>query len=86
MLGETIEIEKKTSVPDDQLAEIIICEGEKTVNAAYDIFTAPVIMSWSGGAKSTHRTDWSIIKDRKVYLWPDNDKEGFEAMLKIGKY
>ena len=86
VLGETIKQEKKTSVPDERLTEIIICEGEKTVNAAEEIFRDPVIMSWSGGAKSTHRTDWSIIKDRKVYLWPDNDKEGFEAMLKIGKY
>ena len=85
VLGQTIEIEKETSVPEDRFVDVLIVEGEKTVEAAEDIFKRPVIMSWSGGAKSTHRTDWSIIKDRKVYLWPDNDKEGFEAMVKIGK-
>ena len=83
VLGDTIAQEERTKSQD--LCEVIICEGEKACISAENIFSQPIILSWSNGTRSINKSDWSIIKDRKVYLWPDNDKEGFEAMLKIGK-
>ena len=85
VLGETIQFEKEKSVPDDKLTEILIVEGEKACNKAMDIFPDPVVMSWSNGTKSMEQSDWSVIQGRKVYLWADHDKTGYEAMIKIAK-
>ena len=85
VLGNTIIQEKEKSVPEDRLTEVLIVEGEKACDKAEDIFKDPVILSWSNGTQSVEKSDWSIITDRKVYLWPDNDKRGYEAMIKIAK-
>ena len=41
------------------------------------------ISTWSGGAGATGKTDWSPLKNREVVVWPDADKAGREAALKI---
>ena len=64
---------------------VLIVEGEKTLEKAEELFESPVVLTWCNGTRSIHKSDWSHVKDVKVYLWPDNDKEGFDAMLKIGK-
>jgi len=83
ILGHTIAQEEKTKSQNP--VEVIICEGEKACDAALNIFQQPIILTWSNGTRSINKSDWSIIKGRKVYLWPDHDKEGFEAMLKVGQ-
>ncbi|MGA2763514.1 MAG: AAA family ATPase [Spirochaetia bacterium] len=62
---------------------VLIVEGEKcaTVSAPPDF---PFFIStWSGGAGATEKTDWAPLKDRVVVVWPDADKPGREAALRI---
>ena len=64
---------------------VIIFEGEKTTKAAEDIFTDHICCSWSGGTNAIHQTNFTKLKDKKIILWPDNDKDGNKAMHHIAK-
>lgn len=44
-----------------------------------------VFVSWIGGAEAIQQTDFSIISDRNIIHWPDNDEPGRKAMKSIGK-
>jgi len=56
-------------------APIILCEGEKTANAAAQIFPDYVATTSPGGANAAKQADWSPLKGRKVLVLPDaNDK------------
>jgi putative DNA primase/helicase len=62
---------------------IVVVEGEKTKDAGARLLVNAVVVSWIGGARAIHETDWGPICGRKVILWPDNDKPGEEAMIEI---
>lgn len=60
---------------------ILICEGEKTVVAAENLFPEFVITTTMQGAQSAKLTDYSILKNRNVIIAMDQDDAG----LKYGK-
>lgn len=62
---------------------VMICEGEKTADAAHELFDKAVGVGWVGGAQGIKYTDWSPLEGRKVILWPDNDQPGRDAMRDI---
>ena len=62
---------------------ILLVEGEKTANAAQALLPDYICMSWLGGAKNPPLVDWETLRDRVVWLWPDNDEPGFKAMAMI---
>jgi 5S rRNA maturation endonuclease (ribonuclease M5) len=64
-------------------APVLIVEGEKTCDAARLIFTKHAVITWSGGANSVHKSKWSVLKGRKVVIWPDNDVSGQNAALTL---
>lgn len=71
----------------DQSIPILIVEGEKTAEAARAVLgDAMVVMSWPGGCKAVHQADWRPLEKRNVYVWPDADKPGFEAGLKVAEF
>ncbi|CAO5674693.1 MAG: hypothetical protein NEHIOOID_01370 [Holosporales bacterium] len=70
-------LKQKSSAP------VLIVEGEKTCNAARDIFKDHAVITWNGGCGSVHKSDWSVLKDRDVTIWPDHDKAGETAAHKI---
>ncbi|MEI6628560.1 MAG: hypothetical protein WCN27_04065, partial [Alphaproteobacteria bacterium] len=41
------------------------------------------VVTWSGGCGAVQKSDWSVLKDRDVTIWPDNDKPGINAAQKI---
>ena len=49
--------------------------------------TAWIVVTWPGGAKRAGRkdTDWTPLKGRKVWIWPDNDEPGREAAVTIAE-
>jgi len=57
---------------------VIVVEGEKAVHALFDIgiqaTTSPM------GAGKASLADWTPLKGKSVYLWPDNDSKGIEHM------
>ncbi len=59
-----------------QDAHIIVCEGEKTAEAAKTLFPDFVATTPMHGAKSPQKTDWSAVKGRRVIIASDNDEAG----------
>jgi hypothetical protein len=73
----------------DQLAArpsdpVILVEGEKSADAAAEILPGYVVMTWPGGSNATGQADWSALKDRDVWIWPDNDEPGQKAAEAVG--
>lgn len=66
-------------------APVLIVEGEKTAEAAKVLFSDHAVVTWSGGCGSVHKSDWSVLKDRNVIIWPDNDQPGLKAAVKIAE-
>lgn len=64
-------------------AKVLLVEGEKTALAARLLFPKAAVVSWPGGSKAVRFVDWSLLAERDVYLWPDNDQPGIEAMESI---
>ncbi|MCC8108174.1 MAG: DUF6371 domain-containing protein [Planctomycetes bacterium] len=60
-------------------APILLVEGEKTVDAAQDVFPGHVCMTWMGGSNATSKADFAPLAGRNVTIWPDNDAAGIKA-------
>lgn len=60
-------------------AQSIIVEGEKTAEAAAQLFPQAVVVTWPGGTNGVEFTDWSPLYGRKVVLIPDHDEPGHKA-------
>jgi len=59
---------------------VLIVEGEKTADAASILFPEFNVITWMGGCQSVKNVDFSHLKDKTVYLLPDNDEVGYKAM------
>ena len=55
---------------------VLIVEGEKTVEAAKNMFPDYVVTTTMFGAQSPKQTDWSVLKDRDVLICSDFDEAG----------
>jgi len=55
---------------------VLVCEGEKAADAAQQLVPDYVCITSSGGSNAAHKADWSCMRDRKVYIWPDHDEAG----------
>lgn len=64
-------------------APVIVVEGEKSAVAAAQLFPDCVITTMLNGSQAPHKTDWAPLNNRRVYLWPDNDKAGRGCMDKV---
>ncbi|MBY0508672.1 MAG: hypothetical protein K2P94_00840 [Rhodospirillaceae bacterium] len=68
----------------DRLAQrpdshVLICEGEKSADAAQARLPNSVCITWMGGTGGHEKADWSPLKGRSVCIWPDNDDAGRDA-------
>ena len=54
-------------------ATILICEGEKTADAAKTLLPDFVVLTWAGGVGKASKVKWDILKGRSVFIWPDAD-------------
>jgi hypothetical protein len=64
-------------------APILLVEGEKTADAAHELFPEYVCMTWMGGSNATGKADFSPLAGRNVIIWPDNDAPGMKAAKAI---
>lgn len=63
---------------------VIIVEGEKAAKAAHDYFGDDyVVTTWIGGVDGEPYADFTVIENRQVYLWADNDDPGRQVMKRI---
>jgi DNA primase len=59
---------------------VLVCEGEKSADAARKLFDDHVVIAWPFGSNAVKNADWSPVYDRSVVLWPDADEPGRKAM------
>jgi hypothetical protein len=58
-------------------APVLVVEGEKTADAAAELFPDYVVVTSQGGCNAPGKTDWMPVKEgRRVVIWPDNDIPG----------
>lgn len=62
---------------------VLIVEGEKTCDAAQLLFPEFVCMTWQGGARAVHNSNWTPLRGANVITWPDHDQPGREAMMQV---
>ena len=74
-------LDKLAERPD---APVVICEGEKSADAAARIFPKSVATTSPGGANAADKADWSVLRGRKVLIWPDDDAPGRAYAAKVG--
>ena len=67
-------------------AWVLLVEGEKTADAAQRLMPHMVCTTWAGGSKAVGIADWSVLKGRKVIIWPDADEPGYAAAVSISKH
>ena len=66
-------------------APLLIVEGEKTADAAGDLFPGHVAITWPGGSNAVRKVDWRPLAGRDLVLWPDADEPGRKAAEQIAK-
>lgn len=66
-------------------APVLIVEGEKTCEAARLTFKDHAVITWSGGVGAVNKSDWNVLNNREVTIWPDHDKPGLNAAQKIAE-
>lgn len=59
---------------------VLVVEGEKTADAATKLFPEFNCLSWMGGSQAIKSVDLTPLHSRRLYLLPDNDKPGYDAM------
>jgi AAA domain len=65
-------------------APVIVCEGEKSADAAQELFPDHACITWPGGTNAVGSTDWTPLNGRQnVIIWPDNDAPGLKAAAEI---
>lgn len=64
---------------------IIFVEGEKCALALQNLFKHVAVLTWPGGAQAHKYAGLEKVTNSKVYLWPDADEPGRDAMLAIGQ-
>ena len=64
-------------------ALVIVCEGEKSADAAQLIFPDHVAVTSPGGSAAAAKADWGLLAGRWAVIWPDNDEPGAKYALEI---
>tara|TARA_R100001594_G_scaffold31343_2_gene58382 strand:- start:1663 stop:3597 length:1935 start_codon:yes stop_codon:yes gene_type:complete len=63
---------------------ILVVEGEKAFEEVSKAKMYPgKIVTWHGGSNSYDKSDWSVIKQDRAFIYPDNDEAGYKAALGI---
>ena len=57
-------------------ATVVVCEGEKSADAALALLPDHVAVTSPAGSKSAAQADWSPLRGRRVIIWPDADAAG----------
>lgn len=52
---------------------VVICEGEKTADAAQKLLPDCIVLSWAGGVSKAPKVNWDVLKGRRIVIWPDAD-------------
>lgn len=67
-------------------APVVLCEGEKSADAAAELLPDYVATCWPNGTNSWQRADFAPLAGRDVLLWPDNDAPGLKCMDALAEH
>src|SRR5262249_54450461 len=70
---------------DRSFAPVVVCEGEKSSDAARRLLPDFVVVTSPNGSKSADKADWSPLHGRDVVIWPDADLPGDEYAEGVSK-
>lgn len=73
------------SIINNPTKTVLVVEGEKAADAGTKLFPDYVVTTWSGGKNGLKNTNISILRERNVVLWPDNDEPGIIGMMALAK-
>lgn len=59
---------------------VLVVEGEKCASLKIKGFT---LVTWSGGTNQSPKSDWSVLENKDVTIWPDLDEPGRKAAIYI---
>jgi YD repeat-containing protein len=62
---------------------VVVCEGEKSADAAAKIFPESVCVTSPGGSEASAKADWRPLAGRRVVVWPDADEPGTKYANKV---
>jgi len=69
----------------DSDRSIMIVEGRKTMEAAEQLLSKPILTTWQGGGHAVKQTDWSPLYGKKIIIWQDNDHPGYMTACEIAE-
>jgi hypothetical protein len=55
-------------------APVIVCEGEKSADAAALVFPEYVAVTSPAGAEAARKADWTPLVGRSILIWPDRKR------------
>jgi hypothetical protein len=64
-------------------ATVLLCEGEKSADAAQSLFPDYACLAWARGWQSAKVADLTPLLNREVIIWPDADDPGRRAAAEI---
>lgn len=64
---------------------VILCEGEKSADAATKLLPDCVAVTSPNGSKSANKADWEALRGRNVTIWPDADDAGLAYAQETAK-
>ncbi len=67
-------------------APVVVCEGEKSADAAAELLPDHVATCWPNGTNSWQKADFAPLAGRDVLLWPDNDAPGLKCMDALAEH
>nr|WP_294973712.1 DUF927 domain-containing protein [uncultured Pseudomonas sp.] len=67
-------------------APVVLCEGEKSADAAAELLPSYVATCWPNGTNSWQKADFTALAGRDVLLWPDNDAPGLKCMDALAEH
>ena len=59
-------------------APVLLCEGEKAADSAAELLPGHVCIASMNGAQSPAKSDWTPLRGRTLFIWPDHDQPGQE--------
>ncbi|HEC32597.1 MAG TPA: hypothetical protein ENI41_08905, partial [Deltaproteobacteria bacterium] len=71
----------------DNSKAVIFCEGEKAAEAAQRLLKGRGVVATTtqGGGKAADKTDFSPLRGRVVWIWPDADEPGMKYASNVAK-
>ena len=66
-------------------AALVVCEGEKSADAAERIFPESVVIASMNGKDGAEKADWSPLAGRTILIWPDLDDAGAKYAATVAR-